>query len=56
MKLFYYLKILFCSFPLLVMAVSCADIDSETRGYAFLGVQLDDVSKRESNRSQFTKA
>jgi hypothetical protein len=35
-----------------VLAVSCADIDTETSGYASLKINLDDVSSRKNGRSQ----
>ena len=36
----------------LVFAVSCADIDTETDGYASLQISLDDVSHRKASRSK----
>ena len=37
---------------LFVLAVSCADIDTESSGYASLNINLDDVSKRKTGRSK----
>jgi len=52
MKMHYFkIKILFFTFLLFVLAVSCADIDTESSGYASLNVNLDDVSKRKTGRS-----
>ena len=34
--------------------VSCADIETETSGYASLNINLDDVSKRKTGRSKLT--
>ena len=53
MKMHYFkIKILFFTLLLFVLAVSCADIDTETSGYASLNINLDDVSKRKSGRSK----
>jgi len=52
MKMHYFkIKILFFTLLLFVLAVSCADIDTESSGYASLNVNLDDVSKRKTGRS-----
>jgi len=52
MKMHYFkIKILFFTLLLFVLAVSCADIDTESSGYASLNINLDDVSKRKTGRS-----
>lgn len=51
MKFFLNLKIFIFTAIFLILAVSCADIDSETNGYAVMNVELDDVSKRKFHRS-----
>ena len=53
MKMHYFkIKILFFMLLLFVLAVSCADIDTESSGYASLNINLDDVSKRKTGRSK----
>ena len=53
MKMHYFkIKILFFTLLLFVLAVSCADIETETSGYASLNINLDDVSKRKTGRSK----
>ena len=49
---YFKIKILFFTLLLFVLAVSCADIDTETSGYASLKINLDDVSSRKNGRSQ----
>ena len=49
---YFKIKILFFTLLLFVLAVSCADIDTETSGYASLKINLDDVSRRQNGRSQ----
>jgi len=49
---YFKVKILFFTLLLFVLAVSCADIDTETSGYASLKINLDDVSSRKNGRSQ----
>ena len=49
---YFKIKILFFTLLLFVLAVSCADIDTESSGYASLNINLDDVSKRKSGRSK----
>ncbi|MEC9011125.1 MAG: hypothetical protein VYA87_01660 [SAR324 cluster bacterium] len=48
---YFKIKILFFTLLLFVLAVSCADIDTESSGYASLNINLDDVSKRKTGRS-----
>lgn len=53
MKMHYFkIKILFFTLLFFVLAVSCADIDTESSGYASLNINLDDVSKRKTGRSK----
>ena len=53
MKMHYFkIKILFFTLLLFVLAVSCADIDTESSGYASLNINLDDVSKRKTGRTK----
>ena len=40
----------------IVFPVSCADIETETSGYASMRINLDDVSHRKSARSRFATA
>ncbi|MED5436465.1 MAG: hypothetical protein VX545_10895 [SAR324 cluster bacterium] len=49
---YFKIKILFFTLLLFVLAVSCADIDTESSGYASLNINLDDVSKRKIGRSK----
>ena len=49
---YFKIKKLFFTFLLFVLAVSCADIDTESSGYASLNINLDDVSKRKTGRSK----
>ena len=49
---YFKIKILFFTLLLFVLAVSCADIETETSGYASLNINLDDVSKRKTGRSK----
>jgi len=53
MKMHYFkIKILFFTLLLFLFPVSCADIETETSGYASLNINLDDVSKRKTGRSK----
>ena len=49
---YFKIKILFFTLLLFVLAVSCADIDTESSGYASLNINLDEVSKRKTGRSK----
>ena len=40
----------------IVLPVSCADIETETSGYATMRINLDDVSHRKATRSRFATA
>ncbi|MBT4067992.1 MAG: hypothetical protein HOE77_04765 [Candidatus Marinimicrobia bacterium] len=52
MKKYFNIKFLGLALFIFVLAVSCADIDTETSGYASLKINLDDVSRRQNGRSQ----
>ena len=52
MKFFFSIQILVFTLMIFVLAVSCADIDTGTSGYASLKIKLDDVSHRKASRSK----
>ena len=52
MKLYININILVFTLLLFVLSVSCADIETETSGYASLNIKLDDVSKHKTGRSK----
>ena len=52
MKFFFSIQILVFTLMVFVLAVSCADIDTGTSGYALLQINLDDVSHRKASRSK----
>ena len=52
MKFFFSIQILVFTLMVFVLAVSCADIETETSGYASLQINLDDVSHRKASRSK----
>ncbi|MBT6638299.1 MAG: hypothetical protein HOB42_10080 [Candidatus Marinimicrobia bacterium] len=52
LKKYFNIKFLGLALFIFVLAVSCADIDTETSGYASLKINLDDVSRRQNGRSQ----
>ena len=52
MKFFFSIQILVFTLMVFVLAVSCADIDTGTSGYASLQINLDDVSHRKASRSK----
>ena len=52
MKFFFSIQFLGFALMVFVLAVSCADIDTETSGYASLQINLHDVSHRKASRSQ----
>ena len=52
LKKYFNIKFLGLALFIFVLAVSCADIDTETSGYASLKINLDDVSSRKNGRSQ----
>lgn len=41
---------------LFVLAVSCAEVETETNGYASLQIRMDDVSDRKMSRSQYAES
>ena len=49
-------KILSVTLLLIAIAVSCADIETETSGYLSLEVHLDDISNRKTGRSKFAES
>jgi hypothetical protein len=52
MKFFFNIHILVFTLLVFVLAVSCADVETETSGYASLKINLDDVSNRKTGRSK----
>ena len=49
-------KILSVTLLLIAIAVSCADIETETSGYLSLEVSLDDISNRKTGRSKLAES
>ena len=49
-------KILSVTLLLIAIAVSCADIETETSGYLSLEVHLDDISNRKTGRSKLAES
>jgi len=49
-------KILSVTLLLIAIAVSCADIETETSGYLSLEVNLDDISNRKTGRSKLAES
>jgi len=49
-------KILSFTLLLIAIAVSCADIETETSGYLSLEVNLDDISNRKTGRSKLAES
>jgi len=52
MKFFFNIHVLVFTLLVFVLAVSCADVETETSGYAALEISLDDVSHRKAARSK----
>jgi hypothetical protein len=52
MKLYININILVLTLLVFVLVVSCADVETETSGYAALEISLDDVSHRKAVRSK----
>jgi len=52
MKFFFNIHVLVFTLLVLVLVVSCADVETETSGYAALEISLDDVSNRKTGRSK----
>jgi len=51
MKIFFNIQSFVVLLVVFLFPVSCADIETETSGYASLNINLDDVSKRKTGRS-----
>ena len=52
MKIFFNIHVLVFTLLVFVLVVSCADVETETSGYAALEISLDDVSHRKAGRSK----
>ena len=52
MKFFFNIHVLVLTLLVFVLVVSCADVETETSGYAALEISLDDVSHRKAARSK----
>ena len=52
MKFFFNIHVLVFTLLVFVLVVSCADVETETSGYAALEISLDDVSHRKAGRSK----
>jgi len=52
MKFFFNIHVLVFTLLVFVLVVSCADVETETSGYASLEISLDDVSHRKAGRSK----
>jgi len=52
MKIFFNIHVLVFTLLVFVLVVSCADVETETSGYAALEISLDDVSHRKAVRSK----
>ena len=52
MKFFFNIHVLVFTLLVFVLVVSCADVETETSGYAALEIRLDDVSHRKAARSK----
>ena len=52
MKIFFNINILVFTLLVFVLVVSCADVETETSGYAALEISLNDVSHRKAARSK----
>jgi len=52
MKSFFNIHVLVFTLLVFVLVVSCADVETETSGYAALEISLDDVSHRKAARSK----
>ena len=52
MKSFFNIHVLVFTLLVFVLVVSCADVETETSGYAALEISLDDVSNRKTGRSK----
>ena len=52
MKFFFNIHVLVFTLLVFVLVVSCADVETETSGYAAMEISLDDVSNRKTGRSK----
>ena len=52
MKFFFNIHVLVLTLLVFVLVVSCADVETETSGYAALEIRLDDMSHRKAARSK----
>jgi len=52
MKIFFNINVLVFTLLVFVLVVSCADVETETSGYAALEISLNDVSHRKAARSK----
>ena len=52
MKIFFNIHVLVFTLLVFVLVVSCADVETETRGFAALEISLDDVSHRKAGRTK----
>ena len=52
MKLYINIHVLVFTLLVFVLVVSCADVETETSGYAVLEISLNDVSHRKAARSK----
>ena len=56
MKFFFNIHVLVFTLLVFVLVVSCADVETETSGYAALKISLDDVSYRKAARSKLAQS
>jgi len=56
MKFFFNIHVLVFTLLVFVLVVSCADVETETSGYAALEISLDDVSHRKAGRSKLAQS
>jgi hypothetical protein len=56
MKNYFNIHVLVFTLLVFVLVVSCADVETETSGYAALGISLDDVSHRKAGRSKLAQS
>jgi len=56
MSFFFNIHVLVFTLLVFVLVVSCADVETETSGYASLEISLDDVSHRKAGRSKLAQS
>jgi hypothetical protein len=56
MSFFFNIHVLVFTLLVFVLVVSCADVETETSGYAALEISLDDVSHRKAGRSKLAQS